>query len=310
SGVISGQIVGVLAQGASASLDNFGVISANAAGGAGAELDAGGFVTNESGATLSGTAYGVFIGGGTVANAGTISGASYAVKFTGTNAANRLIVEPGAAFSGAIGGADSGNNTLEFANGTTGTLNGVSGGSGTATPTSGTAWSFFHNFSTIAVDAGANWTFNGSNTVSELTDNGTVGISGSLDLSSIDPASTGVFALGGATLEVASALGTDEQIAFSANSDLTVDDTASFGINVGTGSYQGPTLQDFASGDSIDLKNFASAGATSSYDSSTGLLQIGNGTSHATLHFANATLGSGSFQVASDGGTGTSILLG
>jgi hypothetical protein len=311
SGSISGQVAGVLVQGGSATLDNFGVISASALNGAAAELDAGGSIINESGATLSGATYGVFIGGGTVDNAGTISGASYSVKFTGASTVNRLIVESGSAFSGAVGGADSGNNTLEFASGTSGVLSGVSGGSGTVTPTGGTAWSFLHNFGTIAIDAGANWTFSGSDTVSVLTNNGVVGISGSLDVLSIDPTSTGVFDLGGQTLEVASALGISSQMAFTSNSQLVVDDTASFGINVGTSGYAGPSLQDFASGDSIDLKNFSSAGATSSYDATTGLLQLVNGSSqHATLQFANATLGSGSFLLTPDGGTGTSLALG
>jgi hypothetical protein len=95
-------------------------------------------------------------------------------------------------------------------------------------------------------DAGANWTFSGSNTVSVLANNGGVGVSGSLVVSSIDPSSSSVFVLVGATLEVASALWISAQMAFSS----------------------------------------------------------------ATLQFADTTLGSGTFLLASDGGTGTSIALG
>jgi hypothetical protein len=99
-------------------------------------------------------------------------------------------------------------------------------------------------------------------------------------------------------------------MAFTSSSQLVVDDTASFGTNVGTSGYAGPSLQDFTSGDLIDLKNFSSAGATSTYDATTGLLQIVNGTSqYATLQFADATLGSRTFHLAPDGGTGTSIAL-
>ena len=92
---------------------------------------------------------------------------------------------------------------------------------------------------------------------------------------------------------------------------MLIDNAATFGSNVGTPSYTGPQLQDFVSGDKIDLKNISSAGVTFSYNSSTGLLQVSNGASQvATLDFQNSSLGSGSFDATSDGGTGTFITLG
>jgi hypothetical protein len=73
-------------------------------------------------------------------------------------------------------------------------------------------------------------------------------------------------------------------------------------------SYNGPQLQDFGSGDTIDLKNFAAAGVTLNYNSSSGVLQVANGSNQmASLKFQSSTLGSGTFQYAGDGATG--ILL-
>ena len=75
--------------------------SITATSGAGADIEGGGSITNQAGATLSGSSFGVFITGGasTVTNAGTISGGSYAIDFAGS-ATNRLIVDPGAVFIG------------------------------------------------------------------------------------------------------------------------------------------------------------------------------------------------------------------
>ena len=100
-------------------------------------------------------------------------------------------------------------------------------------------------------------------------------------------------------------------IAFQGTSQLLIDNAATFGSNVGTPSYTGPQLQDFISGDKVDLKNISSVGVTFSYNASTGLLQVSNGASQvATLDFQNSTLGSGTFQATSDGGLGTLITLG
>ena len=197
-------------------------------------------------------------------NAGTISGGIYAIDFAGS-ATNRLVVDPGAVFVGRVIG---GNGTLELASGT-GSIGGVGTGS-------------FNNFQVVAVDAGANWTLNGANLAPTILDNGTVSITGSLDVSTaIDASSTGLFQLGsGATFEVAAATGTATKINFQgSSSELIIDDAASFGTHVGTASYAGPQLQHFVPGDKIDLKNFSSAGVTLTYNASTGVLQVSNGAS-------------------------------
>ncbi len=292
SASISGQVAGVFAQGGAATLSNAGSISATA--GAAADIEGGGSITNLAGATISGSAFGVFLtgGSGTVTNAGTISGGSYAIDFAGS-ATNRLVVDPGAVFTGKVLG---GNGTLELASGT-GSIGGVGTGS-------------FNNFQVLAVDAGATWTLNGANIAPTVLDNGTVSIAGSLDVSTaVDPNSTGLFQLGsGSTLEVAAAAGTATQVNFQNSSELIIDNAALFGTNVGTASYAGSQLQDFVPGDKIDLKNFSSAGVTLSYNASTGLLQVSNSANQvASLDFQTSSLASSSFAAASDGATGILI---
>jgi hypothetical protein len=290
---ISGTVAGIAAGGGAATLANFGTISALVSGGTGADIEHGGSVTNFAGASMSGSTFGVFLsGGGTVTNAGAISGGSYAVDFT-TSATNRLVVDPGAVFTGGVNG---GTGTLELAGGT-GAIGGIDTG-------------VFNHFQTLAVDAGATWTLAGSDTAPTVLNNGTIVTAGSLVVSTaIDPNSTGLFQLGnGSTSEFAADLGTQAQMMFLGSSRLVVDNTASFGINVGTTSYAGPQLQDFIAGDTIDLKNLSSAGAALNYDSSSGILQISNSANQAaSLSFQTSSLGSGAFQVASDGASGVLI---
>ena len=296
SASITGQVAGVLALGGAATLSNAGSISATA--GAGADFEAGGSITNLAGGTISGSSFGVFLtgGSGTVTNAGTISGGTYAIDFAGS-ATNRLVVDPGAVFVGKVIGG-SGTNTLELASGT-GSISGVGTGS-------------FNNFQVLAVDIGASWTLNGANIAPTILDNGTVSITGSLDVSTaIDASSTGLFQLGsGATFEVAAATGTTTKINFQgSNSELIIDNAASFGTNVGTASYAGPQLQHFVPGDKIDLKNFSSAGVTFNYNASTGVLQVSNSANQlASLDFQTSSLPPGTtFAATSDGATGIFI---
>jgi hypothetical protein len=150
----------------------------------------------------------------------------------------------------------------------------------------------------------------GSNTAPTVLNNGTIVSTGSLSVSTaIDPSSTGLFQLGnGSTFECAVDLGTQAQMMFIGNSRLVVDNTALFGINVGTASYVGPQLQDFVAGSTIDLMNLSFAGGALTFDSSTGILQISN-IAHqvASLSFQTSSLGSGNFQMASDGASGVLI---
>lgn len=137
----------------------------------GVYLPAGGSVTNVAGGTIEGTAVGIEVkgatgtvanygtvtgaigiqlaAGGTVLNAGTIAGTTYAVELGGT-AANRVIADGGAVFTGTV----SGGNTLA-------TLELASGAS------AGTLTSFgskYIEFAGVTVDAGATWTFAATST--------------------------------------------------------------------------------------------------------------------------------------------------
>jgi hypothetical protein len=128
---------------------------------------------------------------------------------------------------------------------------------------------------------------------------------GTLDLTgSVDPASTGLFTINTASLlEIAADTGAGNTMSFIGGSgELAIDAVAQFGTHVGQASYTGPLIENFGTGDSIDLKNMGFAGATiGSYAPGTGLLQLKNGPTLATLEFQNASLGAGSFHIDDDG---------
>ena len=54
-------------------------------------------------------------------------------------------------------------------------------------------------------------------------------------------------------LEVASDQATNSQIDFLSAGQLTIDNAALFGVNVGTTTYSGPLIEGFAAGDIIDI---------------------------------------------------------
>ena len=238
--------------------------------------------------------YGVYLGvAGTVENAGTISGSSSAVTFAVSSAANRLIVDPGAVFSGSVKGNGG---VLELTAGT-GSIGSIGSSS-------------FSGFQTLTDDAGGVWTLTGGNTIANVTDNGSLIAAGSLDVSTaVSSTSTGQFDLqAGGSLEVAADSATHSQVDFLGSSQLTIDNAALFGTGVGGSSYAGPLLENFGAGDTVDLHSFTAAAAALLYNPANGLLQVTNGSSQvATLDFQNSTLGSGSFSVASDGSGGIKI---
>ncbi len=143
-----------------------------------------------------------------------------------------------------------------------------------------------------------------SNTAASVLNRGTLvlGANDSLDVTgSVNAASTGLFVLNNLSLlEVAADVGAGNTIEFLGTGELTVDAVAQFGNNVGLTTYTGPLIEKFGLGDSIDLKNLVSAGATDAYNSTTGLLQLTSGSTKATQAFQNASLGAGAFHIGSD----------
>ena len=162
----------------------------------GVVLTAGGVVTN-TGIVRGSANVGVYISGaaGTVSNAGTIAGGVDAVQFAGSFA-DRLIIDPGAVFSGIVQGG-SGSNVLELASGVgSGTLSGLG--------------SQFLGFDTIVEDTGANWTLSGTNTA----------VSGGVFIDSGTLTNAGTFS-GAITLAAGAALN---------NASGGIIDTATLGI--------------------------------------------------------------------------------
>jgi hypothetical protein len=108
-----------------------------------------GIVTNYG--TITGVHRGVYIGGpATLTNGGTITGGDDAVFFQGNGTTNRLIIDPGAVFNGAVVASTLSSNTIELASGTggaTGTLAGIG--------------SQFTGFTTLAFDNGSAWNLAG-----------------------------------------------------------------------------------------------------------------------------------------------------
>ncbi|HTJ63458.1 MAG TPA: hypothetical protein VL899_06575 [Alphaproteobacteria bacterium] len=151
------------------SVDNAGVIlgggthpAIQIAGGAGTVTNTG-TISGYSGVVFSGAYNETLTNGGTIAGTGA---GGVAIQFGGGN--DRLILEPGAAFTGIVDGVG-GTNTLELAGGT-----GTVAGLGVS----------FTNFGAVEVDSGASWQVEGANNTLAsgvtLTNSGTLAVAGTL----------------------------------------------------------------------------------------------------------------------------------
>ncbi len=164
TGAITGATVGVTISGGAGTVANAAYIE-------GVQLAGGGQVINAATGTIGGG--GIVdegAGGVTITNHGAIDNdAGASVTFSA--ASDRLIVEAGSSWTGAVMG---GGGTLELAGGT-GTVTGLGG----AASLSGAEAMNFSGFGAYSIDKGASWTLSGTNS---LASGGALGVAGKLTL--------------------------------------------------------------------------------------------------------------------------------
>jgi Hint domain len=136
--------------------------------GAGVWIHGPGAIINGTNGLISGGAFGIvaYYSNTTVINRGSVYGTNYAFKAVNPNNTNRIIMYPGASFSGAVDANDTigvAASTLELGSGTsTGTVNGFG--------------SQYRNFTDVQVDSGAAWNFGGT-----VASNQTIVLAGTQD---------------------------------------------------------------------------------------------------------------------------------
>ena len=219
--------------------------------------------------------------GSTLTNAGTISGSSgTAVSFAGGG--NRLIVDPGAVFTGIVNGG-TGGDTLELGSAaSTGTLSGL-----------GTS---FTGFDSVTVDSAATWLLTGTNTLgigTTLTNFGTLKDAATL-------ANSGLIDIeAGASLDLFGGGSGNGSIAFVGSGDI---------LQIGS-SGSPATLTNavtgFAQGDTIDFAGIVADGDTYAG----GVLSLTNsGTVVAGLTLSTSVINP-VFTLSSDGSGGTLVTV-
>jgi hypothetical protein len=306
---IEGGNIGILVTGAAGTIANAGTISGTAY--FGIALEAGGTVTNLAGGLIEGGLYGglYMVGKGTVTNAGTIEGlgrdgigvtfagsyadtlidsgtiighAGTAVEFGYGN--DRLILDPGAVFSGeVVGGGDT---TIELAAAkAVGHIAGL-----------GTAFTYFQS---LDVDRGGNWIIAGATNLNgiDVVDSGTATFTGAINGTGTIRISTG------AQLEAEGAVTGGETIAFGAASGtLELTDPSGFAAEIGG----------LVTGDRLDIANAAFAFSktetvkfTENAGNTGGTLTLTNGAHTLTLTLFGQF--AASFRLSTDGHGGTVI---
>jgi len=262
---------------AAATVTNSGSITSNTA--TAIELASGGTVTNLTGGIISGAVDGVDFGtiASTLINAGEITAAVDAVKFS-ASFANRLVVDPGASFSGTV---DGGNvigaarvSTLELA----------------AAATAGTLTSFgtqFIDFAQITIDAAASWTLASANYFAAgttLTNAGTLTVSSTTVVDAGSVINDGSIVMDPSRLTLVDLTGTGE-VFIGADGSLVTQGTVTGGETIDFASHSGwlsvlpadfsGEIAGFFSGDTIDLTGITDASSPSIINGNT--LQIEDG---------------------------------
>jgi T5SS/PEP-CTERM-associated repeat protein len=222
-GMIAGASVGIVSD-RGLTLSNAGTVSGFSQ--YGARLVLGGSIVNQSPGSISGGHVGIFASSGaaTVTNAGIISGATAAVALA-AGFANRVIVDPGAVFSGTVNGGNTiggaSYSVLELAPGAT---SGLISGLGVQ----------FIDFARTTIDAGALWTLTGANSLAAgttLTNGGALTLfdGGLSDAGSV--IDNGLIQVDAATLTVGTLSGSGEVLI--SGGTLTVSGGVAAGATVG-----------------------------------------------------------------------------
>jgi T5SS/PEP-CTERM-associated repeat protein len=267
--------IGAVGTSIGGTLLNQGAIDAsNSAGSTGAAvwIHGPGLISNAATGTIAGGPYGIVAYyQTTVVNLGSIGGTKYAFDAANPGFADRVIVAPGATFSGLVSGGNtigaSVVSTLELASGASaGTLNGLG--------------SKYIEFASVTIDTGAIWTWVSDaigagyriNDAGTLTNTGRLGSSVKLGAGAVltnaatgtisgGTAAPGVYATAAATVVNAGSIGgTPDAVKFAAGATdlLVIDPGASFSGIVDGGNTIGAT-----SVSTLELASGASAGTLS-----------------------------------------------
>ena len=277
-----GTIKGAITLAGGASLDNAGGAIKAAAGdavyGTGASS-----IVNAGGGSIDGADAGVRIAGGagTLTNAGLIetSGGTYAVSLA-AGFTNRVILDPGAMFTGTVSGGDTigatAVSTLELTSGaSTGTLSGLG--------------VQFTGFGQTTIDAGAAWDLTSTNTLAAgytLTNAGTLILSDATLAGGGTLINDGQIIVDPSSLTIGDLSGTGTTT-IGASSSLTIGGTASAGetivfagtggsLNLDPGAFAA-TLSGFQAGDTLTAGNGATITGASFVNGTTLDLTISGG---------------------------------
>lgn len=241
-GHISGRY-GIADRKQAVTISNAGTIEGGTGSGErGVYLGKGGVVTNLAGGTISGTRGVIATGAAaTVRNAGTITGSTTAVGF-GSGFASTLIVDAGAVFSGTVNGANTIGSTIAStmilaSAASAGTISGLG--------------SQFINFARTTIEAGADWTLTGVNTLVDqttLTNNGTIAVTGTLTADDL-LGSGRVIVSGGGTITTTGTVAAGETIELGSGGNALVLNAADFDA----------TIAGFGTGETIALSGVTDA---------------------------------------------------
>jgi autotransporter family porin len=265
--------VGTLTGGAGVGVDGNGGNGASVMGGL---LISSGSIAGGAGGPATYGGVGVFLVGGTLSVSGTISGGAGktmgdAVYFHGYGAT--MVIEAGATFNGLVAGGALNKSILALGGTKLGTLTRL-----------GTE---FTNFATLTIDAGADWTFKGSNNLGT----GTILDTGTL------LAKTGSLQAAGLTLDGGSIVVTgDAKLVIGTSTDgaqagaLVVQSGA---LVEGIGAITGPVFDDgtlAATGNMLTLTGALSGTGTVVVDGSGSTLSLAGPASGVVIDFAGGTI--------------------